>query len=93
VSETLPPNPSLDHLKYQARNLQRAYAAGDGEAIARIEKHLPDYSGELKLTKAQTIIAREYGFDSWAKLRTHIFEPVDQFCAVARAQYLPKAIQ
>jgi ankyrin repeat protein len=51
--------------------LKRGHAAGDAEAIARVEKHLPGIEGKLILTKAQAVIAREYGFESWAKLRTH----------------------
>jgi cytohesin len=72
-------------LKHQARDLQRGHAAGDAEAVATVEKHLPDLSGRLILAKAQTVIAREYGFESWAKLRIFLFESVDRFCATARA--------
>jgi ankyrin repeat protein len=88
VSDTLHLNPSLDHLKHQARTLKRAHDAGDADAVARVQRQLPDFSGDLILTKAQTVIAREYGFESWAKLRTHLFESVEKFCAAARANDL-----
>ena len=57
----LPPNPSLHHLKYQARNLQHAHTAGDEDALARVQRRLPGYAGLLSLAKAQTVVAREYG--------------------------------
>src|SRR5436190_2177185 len=34
---TLPPSPSLDQLRHQAKELLRAANAGDGAAISRIE--------------------------------------------------------
>ncbi|NKB67496.1 MAG: hypothetical protein GKR89_10575 [Candidatus Latescibacteria bacterium] len=85
MRDTLPPNPSLDHLKHQARDLHRAHAAGNAEALERVQARLPDYEGRLILAKAQTVIAREYGFDSWVQLRTHLFAAVDRFCAAAFA--------
>ena len=68
----LPPNPSLDHLKHQARNLQRAQAAGDEDAQTQVERRLPGYAGRLSLAKAQTVVAREYGFPSWPKLKAYV---------------------
>jgi len=52
------PNPSLDHLKRQARHLQRDHGARDAEALDRVEARLPDFEGRLSLAKAQTV-ARE----------------------------------
>ena len=85
MSDSLPPRPSLDHLKHQARDLQRSHAEGEAEAVERVQELLPGYEGRLVLAKAQTVIAREYGFESWGKLRTHLFESVDEFCAASRA--------
>ncbi len=48
----LPPNPSLDHLKHQARDLQRDHAARNAEALDRVEQRLPGYEGRLSLAKA-----------------------------------------
>ena len=72
MSDQLPPNPSLHHLKYQARNLQHAHTAGDEDALARVQRRLPGYAGLLSLAKAQTVVAREYGFPSWPKLKAFV---------------------
>ena len=72
MTRPLPSRPSLDHLKHQARSLQRAHAAGDPEAKQRVEAHLPGHAGKLTLAKAQTVIAREHGIDSWPRLKAEV---------------------
>ncbi len=67
----LPSRPDLDHLKHQAKSLHRAFLRGDPEAVSRVREILGART-ELKLTEAQRVIAREYGFASWARLRTHV---------------------
>jgi ankyrin repeat protein len=71
VRRNLPPNPSLDQQKKQAKELLRALRAGDTDARARFRQHLPD-KPRLTLADAQLVIAREYGFASWALLKAHI---------------------
>ena len=68
---TLPPRPDLDQQKKLAKELLRAYRAGDPEAIARMRAVLPD-QGAPTLTAAQYVLAREYGFVSWRELRERI---------------------
>jgi hypothetical protein len=68
---TLPENPSLDHLRRQARTLQRAVRAGDAEAVALVRR----YGGAIDpfpLSTAQFVVAREYGFASWPRLKHHV---------------------
>lgn len=65
---TLPSRPSLDHLRRQARNLLRAAQAGDTGSAARIRV----VSERLTLAAAQLAVAREYGFASWARLKTEV---------------------
>jgi len=67
----LPPHPDLDHLKHEAKALRKAFVQGDAAIIARVEAVLGPRA-VLKLTEAQRVIAREYGFVSWARLRTHV---------------------
>ena len=67
----LPARPSLDHLRHEARALHRAFQQGDPDAIARVAATLGPRT-ELKLTEAQRVVAREYGFTTWARLRTHV---------------------
>ena len=79
--KTLPPRANLDHLKKQAKTLLRRYRAGDPDAIARFADVLPASAGRtseqitalrLRLHDAQSCIAREYGFVSWAALSLHV---------------------
>jgi Ankyrin repeats (3 copies) len=80
----LPSNPSLDHLKYQAKDLRKQHAARDAGTAQRIREFHPRFrhstdaeifAAELKLSDAQLTIAREAGFPSWARLKRHIEKP------------------
>ena len=64
----LPARPSLDHLRGEARDLLRAAQAGDPAAIGRIRA----VSAAPTLASAQLALAREYGFASWARLKTAV---------------------
>ncbi len=80
----LPPNPSLDHLKYQAKDLRKAHAARDVGAAQRLREFHPRFrqasdeeifSSRLGLSDAQLAIARESGFPSWARLKRRVEKP------------------
>src|SRR5215467_13601583 len=64
----LPGRPDLDQLRRQARELLRAAAAGDEQALRRI--HV--VSQQQTLSAAQLAIAREYRYPSWPKLRAEV---------------------
>ena len=77
----LPADPSLEHLKNQARDLQHRVRAGDPGAVAAVREFHPRLAGlagdspELAgfpLAAAQLVIARQYGFVSWARLRRNV---------------------
>lgn len=69
----LPDKPSLEHLKKQAKDLLKNYRAEKAESLERIQKHIKDFSTDkFLLSHAQTVIAREYSFSSWAKLKQHV---------------------
>jgi hypothetical protein len=83
-TKQLPPNANIDHLKYQAKDLLTALAARDPQAAQRVREFHPRldkaantviFETKLKLSDAQLVIAREYGFPSWARLRKHIAQP------------------
>lgn len=73
----LPPQPNLDHLKNEAKALQKARRKGDSEAcqVLRHVSHLGDASDEeiasadVPLSEVQFALAMEYGFASWQELR------------------------
>ncbi len=80
----LPANPSLDHLKYQAKDLLKMRAGRDLQTAQRIREFHPRFRGamddeildaQFSLSDAQLAIAREHGFASWARLKTHIEKP------------------
>jgi ankyrin repeat protein len=64
----LPAQPSLDHLRRQARDLLRAAQAGDTTAAGRIRA----VADALILASAQLAVARAYGFASWSRLRDEV---------------------
>jgi hypothetical protein len=65
---TLPAHPNLAHLRRQARDLLRAANAGDADAMRRLE----GASDRLNLSTAQLVVAREYGFASWPRLKAEV---------------------
>jgi hypothetical protein len=80
----LPPDPDLDHLKHQARDLIELHAAQHRAAAQRLREFHPAFRGcsdaeifaaSLKLSDAQLSIARERGFPSWTRLRGHVQNP------------------
>ncbi|HEX9310055.1 MAG TPA: ankyrin repeat domain-containing protein, partial [Gemmatimonadaceae bacterium] len=60
AARDLPARPSLDSLRKQAKRLARDVAAGNGEAITRVNAQLPDAKLPLSNRDAQLIVAREY---------------------------------
>lgn len=76
-TRTLPTAPSLEHLRRQARDLQRDHRAALPSALERIRAHLPKLAGapdpvvaaaRFPRTAAQLVVAREYGFANWPRL-------------------------
>ena len=74
---TLPPRPDFDQQRKLAKELLRAFRAGDPEAMARVRAALPD-KRVIGLTDAQYVLAREYGFASWRELRDHIEQRTEE---------------
>ena len=76
-----PPNPSLEHLKSQAKQLLKAHKEGALDACQRIRAFFPKLSdatdveiqdAAFGLQDAQLVIAREYGFASWTRLKEDV---------------------
>lgn len=72
-TRTLPSQPSLLQLRKQAKDLLKAYRAGQTAAVAEVEhfERQPD-PAEFALTDAQRVLARAYGFASWTNLKRHV---------------------
>jgi hypothetical protein len=77
-------NPNLDHLKHQAKDLLKGHAGRDPGVMQRLREFHPRFlhatdpeilAASLKLSDALLAIAREHGFPSWARLKSHIAQP------------------
>ncbi len=77
----LPGNANLEQLKKGAKSFQRAVRAGDAGAAEFVREFHPRLadaqpgSPELNAftrTDAQLVIARQFGFSSWPKLKAHL---------------------
>ncbi len=77
MSLTLPVNPNLEHLKFQAKSLLQLALAGDQVSFERLQRVT---SSEVKLSDAQFVVAGEYGFLNWTQLKRYVtalrLEPV-----------------
>ena len=78
---TLPERPNLEHLKKQAKELLRSFESGAPDALARFRASLPAAAKQddaalsamaLRLHDAQSCVAREHGFASWADLKAEV---------------------
>ena len=93
TARQLPDRPNLDQLKRQAKELLRGARAHDAGALARF-RTLPAFAhrsgadvarAPLGLHDAQSVVAREHGFDSWNALRERIEELTLEFSTAVDA--------
>ncbi len=98
TAQQLPPRPNLDQLKRQAKDLLQSALRHQPGARARF-RALPAFASAtdarldqaaLALHDAQSVIAREYAFDSWNALREHVEELTLEF-DTAVVQFLEAA--
>lgn len=104
----LPERPNLEQLKKQAKSLLHDARAADAGALERF-RLLPAFASKsiaelgaasLALHDAQSVIARELGFDSWKALREHVEErslsfaaAVDEFVRCATGSAAARALR
>ncbi len=73
MSDPLPPRPSLEHLRGQAKSLLADFKRGDRTATKAFTDHLPNaHDKGFKLADAQSVVARQHGFASWKALSRHV---------------------
>jgi ankyrin repeat protein len=81
MSNPLPARPDPEQLRKQAKDLLKSHRSGNAEALRRFQENHPDFSGAsapeiqavaVALADAQLVLAREYGFASWPKLKEHV---------------------
>jgi len=73
MCRTLLPHRNLENLKKEARDLLHDLQRRDGAAAARY-RSLDPFADTFqpRLADAQYLIAREYGYKSWEKLKEHL---------------------
>lgn len=88
----LPARPSLEQYRKLARELLRAAQAGDAAGVRRIQTCPRVARSEVfapVLADAQFVVAREHGFESWARFAAHLaglsVGPVSRFEAAVDA--------
>src|SRR5690606_35671544 len=79
MSKVLPERPDLDQLKKQAKELLIAVRAARPEALVRAGQ---ENAAAFSLNDAQRVLAREYGFPSWTKLKLHVETRTDEAAEV-----------
>jgi ankyrin repeat protein len=72
-TRTLPAKPSFTQLRKQAKDLLKAFQAGEASAVTEVGRfeQSPDPT-RFALADAQRVLARAYGFSSWTKLKQHV---------------------
>jgi hypothetical protein len=85
----LPPRPSAEQLRKRAKDLLKAARSANPDAIGRLQSQ--QYSGRtapFQLADALRVIALEYGFPSWAKLKAYVDAVRSRRVDVAQAPLL-----
>jgi ankyrin repeat protein len=69
----LPPQPSMEQLRKQAKELLEQYRAGNPAAAAEVNQfeREPD-PAMFALADAQRVLARAYGYESWPRLKAFV---------------------
>jgi ankyrin repeat protein len=69
----LPQHPNLEQLKKQAKDLLAEFRSGDAAVAAEVQQfeRRPD-PATFALNDAQRVLARAYGYESWAKLKAFV---------------------
>lgn len=71
-TRNLTPRSNLETIRRQAKRWLKEIEAGDGEAIARFRKLIPNHAGKPKLREVQHALARDYGQANWAALKQEL---------------------
>lgn len=73
MCRTLLPHRNLEDVKKEARDLLHALQRRDPAAVARYRSQDPLADAfQPRLADTQYLIAREYGYQSWEKLKEHL---------------------
>lgn len=87
MSRTLPPRPSLEQIKKQAKELLKAHRSADSHTCQTLRllhrfRNASDadiLAAGVKLNDCQFALAMDYGFADWTQLKSHV-EWTEQVC-------------
>jgi ankyrin repeat protein len=90
MSRELPAKPNLEHLKKQAKQLLHDFEQSRPDAVERFRTFGSSSTpATAKLADAQHVVARDYGFATWPKLKEHVdsltLTPAEQLLAAVCA--------
>lgn len=71
TTRSLAVDATLDSLKKQAKSFLKAVQAGDASAYSRVAPYFADIA-DVGLQDIQLVLAREFGFSSWTKLKAYL---------------------
>ncbi len=80
MSRSLPPRPTLEHLKKEAKAILRAHQTRDPAVLPTLRRlhrfakagDAEIFAADVALHDAQFALAMEYGFENWEKLRHRV---------------------
>jgi len=80
INQSLPERPNLEYLKDQAKRLLKACHRGDPDSLSLVAAFHPRFQNRgatlqqepLALHDAQVVLARQYGFPSWSRLKQEV---------------------
>jgi hypothetical protein len=81
MTRQLPSRPNLEQLRKQAKSVLKGHQAATPEILGRVREHHPRWrhsteaiiaSSPFTLADAQLVIAAEYGFETWSRLKAHV---------------------
>ncbi|MDX3925387.1 MAG: ankyrin repeat domain-containing protein [Shinella sp.] len=97
TTRSLPADATLESLKKQAKSFLKSLKSADPAALRRAEPYFA-VPAAMGLQDAQLVLAREFGFSSWTKLKAHIERPsgageapdrlANRFLSLAPVSYL-----
>lgn len=85
MTSQLPSNPSLKHLRLEAKSVLKAYKGGD-LSCCNVLRHLRQFKDKpddeilktkISLQEVQFALALEYGFKNWSELKKHTLGKTD----------------
>jgi ribosomal protein S18 acetylase RimI-like enzyme len=80
MSRSLPPRPTLEHLKKEAKAILRAHQMRDAAVVPTLRRlhrfakagDAEIFAADVALHDAQCVLAMDYGFESWDKLKRRV---------------------